>query len=535
MPGRQPKPIKPITHHQVSSDNKGGNDHQIRDKTEDKTARTPVHSLKAGETLVDLIHELRVHQIEIELQNEELKNAYILLEESRDRYQKLYDLAPVGYFTLTEKALISEVNQTGASMIGVERHRLKRSRFRRFISPDQHDRWDHFFLDLLHNGRGTLDEIKAIRKDGSIIIVRIVGGILENAENASSIHLVVSDISELHKRSEQVKILAELTDDAPASITIHDFEGKFLYINQRTLDLHGFNREEFLGKTLHEIDVPGSEQLIVPRMNQLKKTCEVSFNVEHFRKDGSTLPLHVSCKRRMWEGKPVILSIATEYPGQRERGEGLRSSKASYDQISRMVHQGIRDHLSSFIPPVMVEKNRIHGRKNDSLSDKMNNRIRFMSLAHDILSRIDTPDKVDLDTYLNALAPHMISTSEENIGIILTVHAPGVEMNSGAAAMCGVIIYDLVTLAIQCAFPDSEKNGCDSDTITVEVALKDTEYIISVQDNGVSLSSKGGRKLVRTRALSRVGQVIDEHFGGSLEYSTLEDRGTVCIVRFKRV
>ena len=60
----------------------------------------------AGQTPEKIIHELRVHQIELEIQNDELKRVQLELEESRDKYQNLYDFAPVGYFTVDRKSVV---------------------------------------------------------------------------------------------------------------------------------------------------------------------------------------------------------------------------------------------------------------------------------------------------------------------------------------------------------------------------------------------------------------------------------------------
>ena len=72
----------------------------------------------------DLIHELQVHQIELEMQNDELRRIQNELEKSRDKYTNLYDFSPVGYFTISEKGIISEVNLTGAVMLGTERKKI---------------------------------------------------------------------------------------------------------------------------------------------------------------------------------------------------------------------------------------------------------------------------------------------------------------------------------------------------------------------------------------------------------------------------
>src|SRR5215510_4593967 len=71
-----------------------------------------------------LLHELRVHQIELELQNEELRQAQVELAESHDRYSDLYEFAPIGYVTLDKKGRIVESNLAASAMLAVERKHL---------------------------------------------------------------------------------------------------------------------------------------------------------------------------------------------------------------------------------------------------------------------------------------------------------------------------------------------------------------------------------------------------------------------------
>jgi PAS domain-containing protein len=83
------------------------------------------------------------------MQNEELRQAQIALEESRDRYVDLYEFAPVGYFTLTREGMIAEVNLTGAALLGVDRKKLINRRFASFVAAGKRDYWNQHFLSVL--------------------------------------------------------------------------------------------------------------------------------------------------------------------------------------------------------------------------------------------------------------------------------------------------------------------------------------------------------------------------------------------------
>ena len=86
-----------------------------------------------------LLHELQVHQIELDLQNEELRRAQQELEASRVRYFDLFDLAPVGYVTLSEPGLILEANLTVANLLGADRSQVVKQPLSRFIVPNDQD------------------------------------------------------------------------------------------------------------------------------------------------------------------------------------------------------------------------------------------------------------------------------------------------------------------------------------------------------------------------------------------------------------
>ena len=111
---------------------------------------------------------------------------------------------------------------------------------------------------------------------------------------------------------ERAQMLSQMVDIAPNSIIVHDASGQMLYANQKTFDMHGYSREEFMVLNLHQLDVPESEEKIAQRMDTIRREGEASFEVLHFRKDGTRFPLQLFVKQATWEGKPALLSIGTD-------------------------------------------------------------------------------------------------------------------------------------------------------------------------------------------------------------------------------
>jgi len=92
-----------------------------------------------------LLHELQVHQIELEMQNEELRQAYETAETALKKYTMLYDLAPMGYFTLDSNGSICDLNFTGAEMLGDKRFSLVNSNFKLYVSEGSRPVFNDFF------------------------------------------------------------------------------------------------------------------------------------------------------------------------------------------------------------------------------------------------------------------------------------------------------------------------------------------------------------------------------------------------------
>jgi PAS domain S-box-containing protein len=158
-----------------------------------------------------LVHELRVHQIELTMQNQELRRAQAELDATRERYFDLYNLAPVGYFIVSHEGRILEVNLTGANLLDLPRAALVTQPITRFIFKEDQDVYYLHRRDLLATGQAHTCELRMVKTDGAPFWVRMMATLQDPSTDPRrgkggppQSRVVLSDISE-QKRMEQDK------------------------------------------------------------------------------------------------------------------------------------------------------------------------------------------------------------------------------------------------------------------------------------------------------------------------------------------
>jgi PAS domain S-box-containing protein len=179
----------------------------------DKAIDFPDVSTLPTKELQSLVHELRVHQIELAIQNDEIKRVQLALEASRDEFEDLYDFSPVGYFTLTEKGLIIQANLTGANLLGKARPKLINMRFGHFVDPESEAQLYQHFLSVIKQGHKQACDLTLKRDDGSSFYARLESIRIDApaeqsdvSDGAYVVRLAVSDIAERKRSEEQIKL-----------------------------------------------------------------------------------------------------------------------------------------------------------------------------------------------------------------------------------------------------------------------------------------------------------------------------------------
>ena len=166
----------------------------LKAKTAQLVENTEVLSL---EQVRDVLHDLSVHQIELEMQNEELRQAQIELEIARSRYFDLYDLAPVGYGTVDAHGMIVQANLTLAMMLGVVRGELIRQPISHFIVKSDQDRYYFMRKQLLETDESQTCELRLLKPNGGTLWAQVAASSARDADNTLTFRLAISDITEL--------------------------------------------------------------------------------------------------------------------------------------------------------------------------------------------------------------------------------------------------------------------------------------------------------------------------------------------------
>jgi PAS domain S-box-containing protein len=174
------------------------------------TPATPAAELSAEE----LIHELRVHQIQLEMQNEDLQRAHAALEASRLRYFDLYDLAPVGYCSVSSAGLILNANLTVCSLLGRTRDALKLQQVVFFVAPEDRDSYYLFSRQMFLGGQAAVCELRLLKADGTVFWAQLQASVTAPTPGSPELRLVITDITE---RRQAAAALKQAKEDAEAA------------------------------------------------------------------------------------------------------------------------------------------------------------------------------------------------------------------------------------------------------------------------------------------------------------------------------
>ncbi|MBF0495643.1 MAG: PAS domain S-box protein [Deltaproteobacteria bacterium] len=301
------------------------------------------------EAVQQLIHELQVHRIELEMQNDELRRTQVELEASLARYFDLYDLAPLGYFTVNEKGVILDANLKGAILLGVTKDELSNHPLNDFIFPDDQDVYYHHQRQLFETNEPQICELGIVRRDGTQFWARLEATVVQDGENeVPACRTIISDITErklteetLSNSEERFRIIFE---QANVGIVECTTEGRFTKVNQRFCDITGYSSTELYN--LNSLEVTHPEDLALQledaRRMLAGKISGFTRDKRYVRKDGATIWVNLSVSlTRDFRGTPKsYIGVVRDITERKRMEEALRNSDERYQALIRTSMDG---------------------------------------------------------------------------------------------------------------------------------------------------------------------------------------------------
>ncbi len=284
-----------------------------------------------------LIEDLQVHQIELEMQNEELRRLQQNLEKARDKYSDLYDFSPVSYFTMNEKGIILEANLTAAAMVGVARGLLIDRPFSDFIVRDDQDVFYLHRRKLCETKTRQTCELRIRKKQGSDFYAHLESIVVpEDKKNCNLIRTAVTDIH-VRKQAEDAvrkseKRYRRLVETMHEGLGVADQNYRFTYVNARFCEMLGYLRDEMIGRRLIEFVHDDAKALMKDQMARRRQGEETRFELVWKTKDGNKIhtlasPRGIYDEEGRFTGS---IGILTDITYLKETEEALRLSEEKY-------------------------------------------------------------------------------------------------------------------------------------------------------------------------------------------------------------
>jgi len=222
----------------------------MRREAERRVAQKPeVLETMSLEEIQHVLHDLQVHQIELEMQNENLRVAHAQLDDIRALYFDLYNLAPVGYITLNEAELILESNLTAVTLLGTTRSVLMKMPISQFIFNEDQDIYYLYRKKLFETETTQMCELRMLKGDGEVFWAQLTATTVRDAAGTLITRVTLNDITARKQAEAEKDRLLTAINQMAETIIITDVEGMIQYANPAFEKITGYSCEEVLGQT----------------------------------------------------------------------------------------------------------------------------------------------------------------------------------------------------------------------------------------------------------------------------------------------
>ncbi|HRI47292.1 MAG TPA: PAS domain S-box protein, partial [Ignavibacteriaceae bacterium] len=322
----------------------------LRKKAEERLKHLSIDPHYLSEADVrKLAQDLQIYKVELEIQNEELRNTQSELQRSFSQFYELFNSAPVGYVVLDDVGIILKANQTFSTLTGLDTVALIHKPFTSLLNEEDADIFFSRYKAIHKKPEGKVLELKIKGNHNHFFYARLEGSIInldivKRTDDSNPYFLfAVSDItsekiaqSELTKSESKFRQLFNfITDPIMLIKPVSESEGfgKVLEVNDIACERYGYTREEFLNLTLNDIDAPEVLGGVSQKIRTILESGTELWEGSHIKKDGSKIPVEIHVRTFNYNNETVILSSVRDISERKKAEAALKESENRFKNL----------------------------------------------------------------------------------------------------------------------------------------------------------------------------------------------------------
>jgi PAS domain S-box-containing protein len=441
------------------------------------------------------------------------KSAEERIRASEEKFRRLFENSLDGIYQSAPDGRLLTANPALVKMFGfdTESEILASNARELYADPADRDAWAGR-MEL--EGRVRNLEVRFKRRDGTTFVAlensRVI---LDKDGNVQCYEGILTDIAEhikaveeLRKSEELYKTLFERANDG---VFLLSPDATFIKTNKRGAEMIGYSREELVGKQLRELVAPEESETSKERWKALLNGQAFGPYERIFvKKDGTRFTAEINASVIFdFSGKPVFVQgVVRDISERKAKEEALLAALQEKETFLKEVHHRVKNNLQIVSSLISLQSRRLNDPRDVQIFKENQRRIRAMALIHEKLYQSKNLDQVDFGSYLGSLAANLLQTCQKNSDDIhFAMDAPDIALDIQTAIPCGLIVNELVSNALQHAFPNGRKGE-----VSISLRRDGPEFVLSVKDNGVGLPASIDLRQTESMGLQLVTTLVDQ-------------------------
>ena len=458
-------------------------------------SRPAARPMGAGRDLYGLKKDGSEFPIEIGLNPIETDEGHMVLsaivdisgrKKLEDRFRQVVESAPSAMVMISSVGRIAMVNAQAEQLFGYPRDEMLGQPIEMLV-PERY-RANHpglrmgFFAKPLSRPMGAGRDLYGLKRDGSEFPIEIGLNPIETDEG----NMVLSAIVDISGRKKLEDRFRQVVESAPSAMVMIGPLGRIAMVNAQSERLFGYGREDMLGQPI-EMLVPVRYRANHPGLRMgffakpLSRPMGAGRDLYGLKKDGSEFPIEIGLNPIETDEGNMVLSAIVDISDRKQKEDRIEAALKEKNILLGEIHHRVKNNLQVVNSLLDLQIDRIQDDMVRDILRESQNRIKSMALIHQSLYESKDFGQVDFSTFLDSVAPTLISSyGVDAERISLDINAVEVQLPINAAVPCGLVTNELISNALKHGFPAGRRGE-----IKIDLSRESEGHaVLSISDNG---------------------------------------------------